>query len=578
MKKIISFFIAIIVLLFACGCSAIDAAPSCDITPDFVPTNAPENTPRPVIEKPEADTIIISDIADYAIVYPSELPEWRKEDVDFLAATIEKIYGKKIDVIPDSEPERKHEIILASSSRETAFDEYIDSFESRLDYVIAAKDGDLILGGQDYWGDLRAIYAFINDWLGYDDVDDVYSTPKTELSGFNEIIYKKPKMTIFGCNAAVDPFVEISVFRDMHEANFNMMEIQSGYTQEQIRNLVKWCTRFEIWLMFTLTYYIEDWKDCPIIWGLYVWDEPLQENMLQAYDKCEEFYEQYGDLGWEAGINMFGFKQYWEVIANFQEMFPGINKMSFDHYIGHSVLKNPRQVLHIYEYAKEYADKNGIEFWNYIESQEIYAKKQNTSKMFLWSATIALCFGSTGTMYFQYGDASGNAMWDAELEHGALIEKDGARTPAWYDAKKANAVLLKMGEILDDYEYLGTYTENCPCSDSPDDPVYLESPYPFFGSVLEEIIDTSNDRKKPLLIGCYEKKNKSGYSFILMNIEDLNDVPYDETAADDELKLKINGENVKFYRDTVEYEVKKDENGYYHLGIGNGFEWFVTVD
>ena len=93
------------------------------------------------------ETVQVAELADYTIVYPSNYKDWQMEEVYLLQNTIEHITGTRINAVPDSEPEAKREIILASSSRETAFSSQISSFANRMDYVVEVDNKDIVLGG-----------------------------------------------------------------------------------------------------------------------------------------------------------------------------------------------------------------------------------------------------------------------------------------------------------------------------------------------------------------------------------------------------------------------------------------------
>ena len=133
--------------------------------------------------------------------------------------------------------------------------------------------------------------------------------------------------------------------------------------------------------------------------------------------------------------------------------------------------------------------------------------------------------------------------------------------------KKANADIAFVGETLcDNYDYAGTYTINRAFNDNF---IYLEDFYTGFDDVITDFVVPQSSSRTPYLVGCYDKKDGDGNAFLLVNMEALDYVPYDETTADP-VKIKINGENVKFYREGELKEVEKDSDGYYLLEVGNG--------
>jgi hypothetical protein len=74
------------------------------------------------------------------------------------------------------------------------------------------------------------------------------------------------------------------------------------------------------------------------------------------------------------------------------------------------------------------------------------------------------------------------------------------------------------------------------------------------------------------------KKEGNGHAFILMNLKELDDVPYSETVAAEPILLEIIGDNVQVYLDGELIPTEKDENGYYPVYVGVGQALFVTVD
>ena len=123
------------------------------------------------------------------------------------------------------------------------------------------------------------------------------------------------------------------------------------------------------------------------------------------------------------------------------------------------------------------------------------------------------------------------------------------------------------------YENVGAYT--VVQRDYFDDFAYLDNPYDFSDVIVE--LEPSLIYKDPYLVGCFDKKDGDGHAFMLVNIEALDSIPYENTMAFP-ARIKINGDNVKFYRDGVLQDVQKGEDGYYTFNSGNGYCWFVTVD
>ena len=79
------------------------------------------------------------------------------------------------------------------------------------------------------------------------------------------------------------------------------------------------------------------------------------------------------------------------------------------------------------------------------------------------------------------------------------------------------------------------------------------------------------------LFSFFEKTDSSGKALMLVNLDDLDDLPYEQSEAKC-AKIKFNGENVKFYRNGELQDVNRDSDGYYLTEMGNGYCWFITFE
>ena len=185
--------------------------------------------------------------------------------------------------------------------------------------------------------------------------------------------------------------------------------------------------------------------------------------------------------------------------------------------------------------------------------------------MFRTHSYMALSYDADCIRYFQYGDATGNGTY------GNLVNFDYSKNKHYYIAQQVNEELLRISEILQEYEWLGA----CTLSDE-DEEIFskLNDPYDFSNVItdFEQLVYEDTH-----LVGCFKKKDGSGYAFTLVNIEPLDMVPYDNILSYP-AKMKINGNNVKFYKDGKITDIKQDSDGYYNFSTGNGYCWFVTVD
>ena len=417
MKKIIGCILMLATLLLtACATSVTPAA-------------TPEPTAKP--------GLAVSELSNYTIVYPSDYTEYRMNEIYLLQSVIKTLSGKEPSLASDREDAVAKEIIIGSSSRKTNYFADIAAFESGLDYIIAADGDKIILGGNNFYADMRAIYDFINNYLGYDDIENKYEEPSRAIYGVEKNIYKQPALRLLGSNFSIPAYTEQFKVRDMHDAHFNMMSIEAhAYTEEQLRDFIKWCARYEIFVIIQREVrYPELYYDCPIIWGHGI-DEPLIEHYEETSQWCREYEEKYSKYGWKPDINFVGIfspreKWYEEYCEAYEKNFSNLFAFSYDWYLGNMDTEACRAepVCGVLEDSKKHADKYGQEFWYYIDSfwldeepyWKIYNIHKNSSKMFRTHSYMALCYDVDCIRYFQYGDPDGNGTY------GTLVNLDGSK-------------------------------------------------------------------------------------------------------------------------------------------------------
>ena len=572
--KVSAAVLLIIMLLSFTACGTITPSASPDAPGSTASPDIPSETPKPDFPEYPDETVKLTDLGGYTIVYPSYYDEYRMNEVYILRDTIKKVTGAELKIISDDEAKGEHEIILASSGRKNGVEESIEMFESGLDYVVGALNGNIILGGNNFYADMRAVYDFINNYLGYNDIDNIYSEPKSEVSGVNLHIYQKPLLTIMASNYSVSAFTEQYAIRDMHDACFNMKMVEAGaYSKDELIDLVKWCARYEIFLIMRSIRFVDEYTDCPIIWGHTVRDEPHVKDYIMYSQQCEDYAEKYSQYGWHPWVNYMGWPQYWPMLNETESLFDAVPVVSFDRYFGENILQES-ELLEIFEYMRDLAKRKGQEMWSYIESYNITNRGQNTSKMLRWSAYVSLCFGARGILYFQYGDCSPNYTVEGDWTKGSLVNWDYTKNQAWYDAKATNEELLKLAQIYTQYETVGAHVINKKAKDTS---VYLEDQYPYVSDFISDFKDSDDATKNTYLLSLFEKTYGEGKAVILMNLADIDDIPYEKNEAD-YVKIKPNCENPVFYRNGEPQNVEKDSDGYYVLNIANGYCWFITLD
>ena len=526
--------------------------------------------------------ILPDDLSEYTIVYPSGYTDLRMDIVAEIQDAIEHITNVRINAVSDSTPETDKEIILASSSRSTSFDEEIKAFESRMDYVVAKDGNDIVLGGQNYYSDMRAVYDFTENYLGYDSVNKSCFEPSKPISGTYSNIYKKPEFTIEAACWATK-FDKESYIKDMADAHFNMLMTSCYASAQEMHNLTKWCAKYGINLMIDISRSstlpnFDIYSDCPAVWGAHVCDEP-EENQFETVQKLvDEFNEKYAKYGLKPYVNYAGERA--DAVKK-SPLLKNVEVMSFDWYIfvnnypdgwcgtkweGSYYLNRMQTFMNV---AHEY----GMKFWTYIQAYRRKGGIFNAEKAYRWQMYMNMCFDSKGMLYFMYANQS-----EVENNWGdystLVLNRDMTKGDNYYYAQKANEEILKVYDTIKDYRNVGAYTYF-----KRESQLYAEfDEYKDFG-VIEDIVDINNEmlENTSYLVGCFEKKDGNGKAFIFMNLEILTDFDYDKNRKLP-IKLKINGNKVTCFRRGEAMVMQSDECGYYSFSMPNSECIFVTVE
>lgn len=618
MKKLITILLTVLLTLSfaACGTqtptptTVPSSSPSSEPTtsPSSEPTSSPSDeptvTPSPTDEpsEPTPTPIPVSAqvkaLGDYTIVYPSHYENPRQMvEVELLAQVIEELSGKKPTVVSDAAASLtgKNYIIFASSNIKTEFDDKIDSLSNEMDYVICVdKDNNIVLGGQTYYSDMRAAYDFINNYIGYNDVDDIYTVPEKEIGGEFVYTYEAPTFIIAAHNAAHNVFTK-AVIRDAKEAHFNLMTSDYNFNDdEQYKDVATWCVRFELYFMcgvlsnyetFETELICEDFMiNNPMAKYAHLRDEPSEDVLPTIGKLADNFNSKYAQYGIKCYVNHFRSGSIWSNMEN-TGVISNVPITGFDAYLRNYTKPAIGGSIHSYleflQLVKRVTDKYDQEFWMYLESYDLANKKVNgektqvnTSKSFRYTAYLAMCFGADAVNYFCYADTTYYKA-EGDWSHGQLLEEDFTPTNAWYDAQTTNAELEKISKIYSQYTNKAAYIIG-PDEENEFTPTDECTPY---YDIIEEFLDRKGNEvtKRNYLVGCFDKNEGDGHAFIIMNLEELSSQTYTTTRGED-VKIKINGENVTFYQDGEIIDVAVDANGYYTPVIANGACLFVTVD
>ncbi len=557
--------------------------------------------------KPTAtpDNISVTSLSEYTIVYPSTYKDWQMTEVNLLRDVIEHLTGKKPNVIPDTQPEAAHEIIFASSKRKTSLDGKIAAFTGKMDYAVAVDGKNIVLGGQNYYSDMRAAYDFINNYLGYDDIEDKYSEPSKKIQGISENIWKEPEFYIMGSNFSCASFDKTWQIRDFVDCNFNLLHIQQNAykSDEDVRNVATWCARFGIELFLypnidsdtkQVTIPCEDdLIENPAMWGLYIFDEPYTEEQNEFYsvvsNNAKERFDRYG---WNICVNtVFSTANQnapnefdsetgeWlnESTIAWKKYYSDLSILSFDMYPYQSKFKwRERYVCLALEQSAGLAKECNQDLFIYIDAYDL-VNRGYCDKMFRTHSYLLLSFGVKGIEYFQYGDASPFYDREGDWTKGSLVNWDYTKNKYWYDAQKVNAELKKLMPVYGRYENKGAYVIN---KKEGDNVTYMHNPYEDFG-VIEDVDDSLAEatfgESPTYVVGCFEAKDGNGKAFTLVNMDELNDNSYGSDFSFP-VRLKINGSKVTCYKNGEPTVMQPDADGYYSFSMPNGECVFVTVE
>lgn len=530
-------------------------------------------TPEP------SNGIKTSDLNKYTIVYPASYEDWQMEEVTLLQKAIKHITGSDIAAVPDTDAEKDNEIIFASSSRQTKLKEQTQSFASEMDYIIAVSDGDIILGGRSYYGDMKAAYDFINNYLGYNDLDDIYNEAKAEISGTETKTYTEPAFTIMVANPGKYPFSCANDVKVMADAGFNMTKLDViNFSPESFRTYAKWCARFNVRIIQKSVYnvktksFIINEQDFavnnPIIYGHYARYETGSKALDMYSEMCDIYKKNYSKYGWKLVMNLSTDGEviskgiYDEAFSN-KDLFKNADvisaKASFG--VGRGTYTRQYPWFENIRQFKNIAQRNGNDMWMTVATNDgqMGGELQKIQNVFRWNAYIALCFGVNGVEYSLY-------------KRGNVINDDYSKGPRYNDIKEINEELLKMSEAYLQYENLGVYTTDP--TEENEEFIQIQNPYTDFDNVITEFIPAPGF-ESPILFGCFKSKDSDNkYAFVAVNLAALTDI---KTIAPPS-SFALNAKNVTIYTNGNPTELSLAKTGYYPAAIANGSGIFITVE
>ncbi len=480
------------------------------------------------------------DLSAYTIVYPQEYEEWQKEDVLFLAEVIEKKEGKKPEVVPDTEAPADKEIILYGANRSADVPEKLAE-DDELSFIIYENGNKIVLGGNGFYSDYRAIYAFINDYIGFDDLTDTFAElPVKERGGFETVIYEEPNVTTMAYIRGRYPFKMPADVKDYADAGFNMVRIDSwDIDVANLREYGKWCARFGVRIIYDALLNLPD-DDVttadfdvtvknPMMYGHYLAMLALDSDgtAIPDYHRYEtlipgiNYEEKYGKYGWKLVVEI---PDMYESYNDSEEDFKNMIKNNAS-----TMLKDAYALCLNIELPMFVTEKEWWQGKKYLTAYEfVNGAKNDCGAEELW-VTV---FGSNIPMNDSYSDyptfmhrnaafaeafgASGYTF--ANYKKGIVVNNDYTHGIMWENIKTMNDDMIKTGNILSAYDYIGSrvYNENkyYPVTQ-------LDNPVVFDENEWFEYSNTFNSTG--VIIGYYEKKDKSGIAICITPIEAVSE-------------------------------------------------------
>ncbi len=521
----------------------------------------------------DMSSLKLEDYSAFAIVYPADYENYQLEDVALLQKTIEKVTGKKPYAIPDTEPERENEIVLAGTSRKTGLDETINAFQSELDYIISLDGNDIVLGGQSYYADMKAIYDFINNYLGYNDLDDTVSKATSTLSEAKTVLYSEPSYDIMTTNPGKYPFLEAKDAKTMADAGFNLVQLDvSKLDLDAFKLYSKWCARFNIRILQKGIYNIkteefnindvEFTTANPLIFGHYVQYAYDLDNLEFYEELCTAYKEKYSQYGWKLVMHINSIPgstgyTYDSLLEN-SDVLKNADIISIASYLSGSANENDRGERELEELVRlsDIAHKNGLELWFTVDDtvRQPSSTESTYTSYYRWRSYLGLTLGASGVEYM-------------EFRRSNVVTDNFEPTGQYEEIAKINNELLLMGDAYSEYEFLGVFAAK-------------EDEYDVFSTIDPSLFYTDFDAitsfttpANTVLFGYFASKDGSKKAFVALDTTLLEKTSALSIAS----TFTFTGNKVTYYKDGVA-TLSEPASGTYRIRISNGSGVFITIE
>lgn len=502
--------------------------------------------PNPILPEFNSEYSVesIKDLSEYTLVYPDYYSVDQMEDIYLLKNAIECVTDAEIKIVSDSEQFSGKTIVIASSKRVTTYEFEINSIGGKLDYIIAVGKDEVVLGGNNYYADVRAIYDFVNNYIGYNDINSEvdYSAVTEKIKGYKKVCYSDNDFITVAVDFEGEPRVNYSDVKRLKDTLFNAILIDTvNYTELQLKMLFKWCARCGIKVIMRGLMYEDVCVECPVVWGHCIVDRPYGEEAFEYYtEECKRYTELYSKYGWKPYVNLMGQSDTLGYLQSDNVYFDRVGALSF--YSNSINMNYKNDFLSMYKYTSIIANKNKGEFWSCINSSSNF--NVSDKKFYMWMFYLGVCYGAKGIQYFNYSDIS-----DTDMEDKYDKRKYAA-------IKSVNREISNIDFLYSDYEYDRTYIFK------GGEIVQGEDEKTEANFTIDEIVkNLYMDDDALYNVGCFLKKDGAGYAFVIVD----SSVPNKETKRNITFELMHNVNSVKLYKNGYAVNANKIENDQYSV-------------
>ena len=281
----------------------------------------------------------------------------------------------------------------------------------------------------------------------------------------------------FAIGLWVDPPADDQMDRryaEIAEANFNL--VLGGFGADRPNTAQRQLALCEKYGMKGLVHChgtpVEQLPTGDACWGYSIRDEPGASSFPGLREQVDAVRKAHP--GRLAYINLFpnyappsalGTDTYDEHVAQFCEMVrPDV--LSMDHYprFKPSVDRRARDgYCENLATMRKYALEHDIPFWNFFNIMPYGPHTDPTEAQLRWQINASLTYGAKGVLYFCYYTPKGKIF----SKGGAIISRDDRKTRHWYQARRLNGQLKKLGPVLMQLTSTGGY--RIPPESNPDE-------------------------------------------------------------------------------------------------------------